>query len=219
MRVQLPWQVAICAMFFVLLGVVGCRQLLPENSYLKRRSVERTRWSTRDARDRFDHGVHRRALDQAEIRCVDCHSFALRIATDDEELAKTLSAYAQHPGSAACHPCHLPGEDKMLAAPRRCNACHRNLWPLLPEDHAAGWQTAHAAASHAENERCQDCHHEQECVDCHARRDSIETRVHERGFRFFHSIEAWANPMSCSSCHRADFCIQCHRQNGIGSAG
>lgn len=192
---------------------------MPTNAYLQPRTDQALRRSTRDARQSFDHGAHRRSFQEKGVACVDCHVFALRIETDDEDLAKALSARALHPGSAACHSCHLPGEDKMLSASRRCLSCHGNLWPLLPEDHRAGWQTAHAAASHADGERCQDCHHQQECVDCHARRDTVDTRAHERGFRFFHSIEAWANPMQCSSCHRADFCIQCHRASGIGGGG
>lgn len=202
-----------------LAGVVACRQWLPANAYLQPRERSAVRLSTRDARERFDHKLHRAPLEEKGVACVDCHAFALRLETDDEDLAKTLSSYAIHPRSAACHSCHLPGEQKMLAAPRRCLSCHGNLWPLLPDDHRAGWQVAHAAASHADSERCQDCHHQQQCVDCHARRDTIETRVHERGFRFFHSIEAWANPMQCSSCHRADFCIQCHRLSGLGGPG
>ncbi len=211
------WAAILCAL--LVSGAIGCRRWLPTTSYLQPRSDSVSRRSTRDARERFDHQLHRKALRAKGIACIDCHSFALRIETDDEDLAKTLSAYALHPRSAACHSCHLPGQQKMFAAPRQCLSCHRNLWPLLPDDHRAGWQTAHAVASHADTERCQDCHHQQECVDCHARRDTLDTRVHERGFRFFHSIEAWANPMQCSSCHRADFCIQCHRLSGVRGAG
>lgn len=214
--------VAVWAIVVSALGAsftAGCRRWLPTGAYLQPRAESVSRRSTREARERFDHGLHRKALRAKGVACVDCHSFALRIETDEEDLAKMLSAYAVHPRSAACHSCHLPGEDKMLSAPRRCLACHRNLWPLLPDDHRAGWQAAHAAASHGDGDRCQDCHHQQECLDCHARRDTIDTRVHERGFRFFHSIEAWANPVQCSSCHRADFCIQCHRLSGVGGAG
>jgi hypothetical protein len=56
-------------------------------------------------------------------------------------------------------------------------------------------------------------------MDCHTRRDSIQTKMHDRNFRSFHGIQARANPMQCSSCHREDFCISCHERGGAGSDG
>lgn len=196
-----------------LLALAGCRDVLPTRSWLQPRSSPLRNPSTADARKNFDHRSHQRVFGRHAVACVDCHQFALRIETEDVELARALSAIATYPGSEACHPCHLTGENRLADAPSRCRTCHTNLWPLLPEDHHANWERAHAVAAHIDARSCEDCHRPQECADCHARRDTIDTRVHERSFRFFHSVQARANPMECGSCHRVDFCIHCHEQS------
>lgn len=200
----------------VLLGlatvVVACRNVLPANRYLQPRSVSRASHSTADARHKFDHWLHEKPLHSAGVSCIDCHQFAVKIESGNEELAKALSAHALVPGSAACHSCHTQPDTQMAAAPQACTACHDNLLPLLPDNHKAGWSKAHATVARTDPGSCENCHRQNECIDCHARRDTIETRVHERNFRFFHSVQARANPMQCSSCHRVDYCINCHQQ-------
>lgn len=199
----------------LLLWLPACRDVLPTNSWLQPRTVPLRNPSTADARKKFEHSTHQQLFARMGVACVDCHQFALRIETDDAELARSLSAIASYPGSEACHPCHQSGEIHVTDAPSRCRTCHTNLWPLLPEDHHANWSRAHAVVARIEATSCDDCHRQQECADCHARRDTIDTRVHERSFGFFHSVQARANPMECGSCHRADYCIQCHEQNGV----
>lgn len=197
------------------LCVSACREILPTTAWLQPRHAPLRNPSTADARRAFDHRSHGHVFSERSIACVDCHQFALRIESDDEDLARTLSALALRPGSEACHTCHLPGAERVASAPQRCRDCHTNLWPLIPDDHHAGWQRAHAIAARIDTARCEDCHRQQECADCHARRDSIDTRVHERSFRFFHSVAARANPMECGSCHRPDYCISCHEASRV----
>ncbi len=198
--------------------LAACREILPANAWLQPRHSPLRNPSTAEARRSFDHAGHRKTFGEQGVACVDCHQFSLRIESEDSDLARSLSALALRPGAEACHTCHLPGIERVANAPSRCLVCHRNLWPLLPEDHHAGWVRAHAMIARTDSANCEDCHRQQECVNCHARRDTIDTQVHERSFRFFHSVEARANPAECGSCHRADYCIACHQQAGVEGA-
>lgn len=196
--------------------VAACRNVMPTNRFLQPRPASRASLSTADARHKFDHGLHDKPLHSAGLICVDCHQFAVKIETGNEELAKALSAHAQYPGSAACHSCHAQDNTQTAAAPRTCTTCHENLLPLLPDNHKVAWSKAHATVARTDPAQCENCHRQNECIDCHARRDTIETRVHERNFRFYHSVQARANPMQCGSCHRVDYCINCHQQGEDG---
>lgn len=199
-----------------LLGLVlslgACRNLMPTTRYLQPRTTSAASTSTADARRKFNHNLHGKALSSAGLTCIDCHQFPVKIESSDPELAKAISAHAQYPGSTACHACHTDENTHMASAPSACTTCHDNLLPLLPENHEAGWLQAHRTVSRANPAQCENCHRQSFCIDCHARRDTIDTRVHERNFRFYHSIQARANPMQCSSCHRVDYCVNCHQQ-------
>jgi hypothetical protein len=200
----------------LLAGTVAaaCRQYLPESRLLHLRTAPAENQSTADARGKFNHDGHATALQQAGVSCLDCHRFDVRIETDNESLARELSAHALLPGSAACHACHRPGPLHVTAAPSACTTCHENLAPLRPANHDLSWLRVHASVARAQPEQCETCHRSAQCIDCHQRRDTIQTRVHERNFRFFHSVQARANPMQCGSCHRQDFCRNCHEASG-----
>jgi hypothetical protein len=196
----------------LVLAFAACRQYLPSNRYLQKRSVPAQ--STADARGKFDHDRHARTFGAKGVSCLDCHRFDVLIEAPDEGVARNLSRHALRPGSGACHFCHVPEPGQIAAAPTACTTCHENLLPLKPQDHEIAWMKAHGGMARANPARCETCHRQAECIDCHQRRDSIQTRVHERNFRFFHGIQARANPMQCGSCHREDFCIRCHQRGG-----
>jgi len=195
------------------LTLAACREYMPTNRYLRIRPLPAH--GTADARGKFDHGRHSKALTSAAVTCVDCHRFDQKIETNQEDLAKTLSMAGLHPGSAPCHTCHGAGDGRMLTAPDACTTCHSNLQALMPDNHQVAWMRTHASFARANPAECEQCHRQATCIDCHARRDTIQTRVHERTFRFTHSIEARANPMQCGSCHRLDFCSNCHQQGKV----
>lgn len=204
------WRAAIAAAL-VALSAYACRDLLPNNQYLQQRSAASFSNSTRDARRAFRHDKHDPIFATAKLACIDCHHFDLKIDSK-EALGRTLSSHALHPGSAACHSCHLPGEAKMETAPERCLSCHENMGPLLPENHQVAWLQVHPSMARANPAQCENCHRQSYCIDCHERRDTIQTRMHDRNFRFVHSIEASADPSRCGTCHRPDYCSNCHQQ-------
>lgn len=203
------------ALLVIALAGAGCRNLMPTNRYLQPRQGSSAAMSTSEARRKFDHALHAKPLATAQLICVDCHQFGVKIESDGEDLAKAVSAHAQTPGSAACHSCHVDQQLRMSGAPAACLTCHDNLLPLMPRDHQVGWLKAHATVANINPTQCESCHRQSFCADCHARRDSVDTRVHERNFRFYHSVQARANPLQCNSCHRADFCINCHQQGKV----
>lgn len=196
--------------------LAACRQYLPTNRYLQMRQPSQTTQSTKDARDKFNHARHTKALAQTGVTCIDCHHFNVLIDTGSEAMARDLAAHALYPGSAACHFCHVSAETRVSTAPPACTTCHENLQPLLPENHQIAWLKVHSSAAQTNPAQCENCHRSSFCIDCHERRDTIQTRVHQRNFRFFHSIEARANPRQCGSCHREDFCINCHQAGKVG---
>ncbi len=195
----------------------ACRQYLPSNRYLQVRQPSAALMSTADARNKFNHSAHAGPLAAANVSCVDCHRFDELIETGNEQMARELSAQAQYPRGAGCHFCHT-SEQRMAKAPSACSTCHQNLIPLTPEDHQVAWLKVHATVAQANPARCESCHNQAFCIDCHDRRDTIQTRMHERNCRFFHSVEARANPMQGGSCHREDFCSNCHKQGKVGGA-
>ena len=209
------WLWCAVALATAVVGLAACRQYLPSNRYLQMRKPPPAVHSTADARGKFDHGKHAGALAKSQVSCLDCHRFDVLLDSADEAAARDLSARALYPGSAACHFCHGPSESRMRDAPQACTYCHGNLLPLMPENHKVAWLKVHASVSQANPVECENCHRNSFCIDCHERRDTIQTRVHERNFRFFHSLQARANPVQCGSCHRADYCINCHRQGEV----
>lgn len=195
-------------------GTAACRQYLPSNRYLQLRQAPAASRSTADARGKFVHAGHAKALAAAGVTCIDCHRFDVLVETGNDAMAREISRRSLHPSSAPCHYCHRPAEPAVTAAPQACTTCHENLEPLRPADHEVAWLKVHASMARAGTQQCENCHRQSFCIDCHARRDPIKTVVHERNFRFFHSVQARANPMQCGRCHRADFCINCHQQGG-----
>jgi len=198
------------------LVATACRQYLPSNRYMQVRSLGTSQPSTADARGKFNHARHDKALQKASVTCVECHRFDAVIDTTKDKAAQEASARALHPGSAACHGCHVDDETRTAAAPQECTTCHENLRPLTPENHQVAWLKVHPTSARADSRSCESCHRQSFCVDCHTRRDTIQTLVHDRNFRFTHSIEARANPMQCGSCHRVDYCTNCHQQGKVG---
>ena len=197
-------------------AITACRQYLPSNRYLQMRQPSQTVQSTKDAREKFNHARHTKALAQAGVSCADCHHFNVLIDTGSEQMARDLAAHALYPGSAPCHYCHVSEETRVSSAPQACTTCHENLQPLKPENHQIAWLKVHSSAAQTNPQQCENCHRSSFCINCHERRDTIQTVVHARNFRFFHSIEARANPRQCGSCHREDFCLNCHQQNNVG---
>lgn len=198
-------------------AVSACRQYLPSSRYLGAPRLPKA-VTTADARGKFDHPRHAKAVLETGTTCLDCHRFDVTVEADTERAERGLRRAALYPGGAACHFCHRESETRLAGAPSACTTCHENLEPLMPESHEVAWLKAHANAARGDGTQCESCHRQAFCIDCHQRRDSIQTRVHERTFRFFHSIEARANPMQCGSCHRQDFCIRCHQQGGAEGA-
>ena len=193
---------------------VACRQYLPSNRYLQKRSSS-MRQSTADARRKFDHRAHAQTFAARNIVCLDCHRFDVVIESTDDALARALSMHALYPGSAACHYCHRAPDTMMATAPASCLTCHENLAPLKPPDHDVGWLKVHEAMARAQPTRCEKCHRQADCIECHQARDTIQTRMHSRNFRFFHSVQARANPMQCGSCHLEGFCLRCHQEGKV----
>ncbi len=190
----------------------GCRDILPQNRFLRPRTTAQKSLSTADARHKFSHARHEKILAQEGATCADCHRFDALIETGDPSLASVLSGTAQYPGGAACHFCHGPSETRLASAPSACLTCHANLVPLLPANHEIAWLRVHASVASADPAECQSCHRDSFCVNCHQNRDSILTFMHERNYLSIHSVDARANPIQCGSCHREDFCIGCHAQ-------
>jgi hypothetical protein len=199
-----------------ILGLVvltsACRQYMPTNRYLQPRQRSQASLSTADARRRFDHGRHARALATAVVTCADCHRFDAKIDTGNDELAATLSRTLLQPGAAACHYCHGPSETRIATAPTACTTCHDNLVPLTPANHQIAWLRVHATTATANPVECQNCHRDSFCINCHQARDTILTWFHDTNYLSYHSIEARANPMQCGNCHREDFCTNCHQK-------
>lgn len=214
MNPRLAFVAAVVAVSSAAALLPACRNYLPTNRYLRLRPAP-VSMSTADARQRFSHEQHTEVFAAHGQTCGDCHRFDMVIDTGEEALAKSLSAHALYPGSAACHYCHGPGDTKMATAPGNCRTCHENLQPLKPLDHDIAWYRVHARVAEAAPGECENCHRQAECANCHETRDTIQTIVHQRNFLVFHSIEARANPMQCGSCHREDYCIRCHQQGDV----
>jgi Cytochrome c7 and related cytochrome c len=191
--------------------VAACRQYLPSNRYLQLRQPSQATYSTRDARDKFNHARHASPLAAAHVTCVDCHRFDEKISASNEDAVRELSRAGLYPGGAPCHYCHTQST-RMATAPSACTTCHENLLALKPADHEVAWLKVHGSMAANNPTPCENCHRQSFCVDCHSRRDTIQTRVHDRNFRYFHSVQARANPMQCGTCHREDFCTNCHQQ-------
>lgn len=205
----------LAAVVIMAAAIAACRQYLPSNRYLHLRQPSRSASSTADARGKFNHAKHSRALAKANVTCVDCHRFDTRIKASDVELARDLSTRSLYAGNAACHYCHRAADTRMAGAPSACFTCHENLAPLKPANHQVAWLKVHRSMAQANPAQCENCHRASFCINCHERRDTIQTRVHERNFRFFHSVQARANPIQCGSCHREDFCLNCHQQGKV----
>jgi hypothetical protein len=203
-------RVAIAALL-VAGGLASCRDIMPENRFLRPRSSQVSQ-STADARHKFDHARHAKVLEQESVACADCHRFDARIDTAQPALAGALSGAALVPGGAACHYCHGPSETQIAAAPGACTTCHANMIPLLPADHQIAWLRVHASVASADPVACQNCHRDAFCVNCHQNRDSILTFVHDENYLSYHGVDARANPIQCGNCHREDFCLKCHAQ-------
>jgi len=216
--VSRPLRIALAGIVLAL-GAAACRDIMPTNSFLRMRPQATASQSTKDARQRYSHAKHAKALGDQAQACGTCHRFDAQIGPSEPGLAGALSMAAQIPGSAACHSCHggpvaggtAAAQDlRMAAAPATCITCHSNMLPLLPENHQVAWLRVHASVASADPAECQNCHRDSFCVNCHQNRDDQLTFVHDYNYISFHSVDARANPIQCGNCHREDFCSGCH---------
>lgn len=160
----------------------------------------------------FDHALHAGAFDAARVACSDCHPIGVAVPVQEG----ISSPGAELPGpTSSCHGCHrqeLPRTPR--AAPSACASCHADLDALLPADHGAGWETAHAVEARAFRTSCLDCHETSQCFDCHDERGPGVENPHPPAFRSTHGVEARLDARSCSSCHTGETCMTCHEEGG-----
>ena len=164
--------------------------------------------------DRFVHEEHRTRFLRAKVSCMACHPIGMVTGTDDFEAVARTDETILVPAEAICHDCHT-GELRYPRAPARCDTCHDDLAPLLPEDHGPGWERDHARASIRHGSSCDLCHPVSDCTTCHARRDEGLHRVHPASFRSTHGIEAKLDPGRCQRCHLRSSCETCHAGRGM----
>lgn len=152
--------------------------------------------------DKFDHEMHMGLFEMAGTPCTTCHP------TDDSY------GNREKMNRLGCHSCHK-NPDPPLPASQDCTVCHIDGWFPKPESHKSGWIGKHQMYAKQDANVCTQCHQDPMfCMDCHNRRDSVQTRMHDRNFKFFHSIQARANPRQCDACHVVNFCQQCHEGRG-----
>ena len=166
------------------------------------------------AYDRFVHEDHRSRFLRSKVSCMACHPIGMVTGTDDFEAVQRTDDRILVPAEEICHDCHT-GELRYPHAPARCDTCHGDLAPLLPEDHGPGWERDHAQASVRHGSSCDLCHPVSDCTTCHARRDQGLHRVHPATFRSTHAIEARLDPGRCQRCHLRSSCEACHAGGGL----
>ncbi len=166
-----------------------------------------------DPYDRFVHEDHRTQFLRNKVSCLACHPIGMVTGTDDFAAVKKTDDLVLVPAEEICHDCHT-GELRYPRSPTRCDTCHSDLAPLLPEDHGPGWERDHAWASLRHGSSCDLCHPVSDCTTCHSRRDSGMHRVHPATFRSTHGIEARLDPSRCQRCHLQGSCESCHAGEG-----
>jgi hypothetical protein len=167
-----------------------------------------------DPYERFVHADHRNRFLRSRFSCLACHPIGMVTGTDDFEAVRRTDERVLNPAREICHDCHT-GEIRFPQAVSRCDACHEDLAPLLPEDHGLGWERDHARASLLLGSSCDLCHTVGECTSCHARRDQGIHRAHPATFRSYHGIEARLDPSRCQRCHLRSSCEACHAGGGL----
>lgn len=151
--------------------------------------------------DGYDHEMHNGIFDGV-VECNHCH-------IDDVYDRAGILAKWRKKGVVRCHECHKPDTPKpIMPVPKDCKTCHAKL--PKPANHDAYWSRVHQSVAKQNDKYCRGCHEAFFCIDCHKRRDTIQTRMHDRNFISTHSIEARANPRRCDSCHSVTYCKQCH---------
>ena len=166
-------------------------------------------WEQRRQRPdiRYPHKIHEPVMQAEGDSCLMCHPFGGTRETDIDRL-KALSPIANEPLEAICHDCHVD----RLAAPSRCDVCHRDMSAIWPEDHDIDYRNRHAAAALRDAESCRQCHVDPSfCADCHFRRD-WDPLQHPPGYLAAHGLDARLDALSCASCHMTRFCADCHRE-------
>ncbi len=156
----------------------------------------------------FSHQKHQGILENLNLSCADCHSFAIQ-SEKPGPLGRPVQENFLNPPSFTCHKCHF---DKVsFASPNRCQLCHTNAQVLKPQNHLVAWRERHGKLAQLDQDSCLKCHSQQSCNQCHTKLDRMNTYVHRPNFRFYHSVEARMNPQSCAICHRSNnFCQDCH---------
>ncbi|MFH1469696.1 MAG: cytochrome c3 family protein [Pseudomonadota bacterium] len=163
---------------------------------------------------RFDHEQHRTHHLKNKVSCQACHPIGMVTGTDDFLAVKQADEVVLTPARAICHDCHT-GALRWPRAPTRCTTCHVDLAPLIPEDHALGWERDHGWASLRHGSSCDLCHTVGYCETCHSQRDERRATVHPATFRSTHGIEARMDPGRCQRCHLESSCEACHTGGGL----
>ena len=157
----------------------------------------------------FRHDEHRTRFLESRFSCLACHPIGMVTGSDDFEAVKKTDDAVLKPAREICHDCHT-GAMRYKRATARCDSCHTDLAPLLPEDHGPGWERDHGWASMRHSTSCDLCHPVSDCNTCHARRDQGQHRVHPATFHETHGMEARMDPVRCQRCHLQSTCETCH---------
>ncbi len=158
---------------------------------------------------RFRHDEHRTRFLESRFSCLACHPIGMVTGSDDFQAVKKTDDAVLKPAREICHDCHT-GAMRYKRAPARCDSCHSDLAPLLPQDHGPGWERDHGWASMRHSASCDLCHPVSDCNTCHARRDAGQHRVHPATFHETHGMEARMDPVRCQRCHLQSTCETCH---------
>ncbi|MDO8526593.1 MAG: cytochrome c3 family protein [Deltaproteobacteria bacterium] len=151
--------------------------------------------------DLFDHEMHTGIFEGVSFSCENCHA-------DPESFQDRKKI-----NRLGCHMCHN-NPNPPVPGTQDCKVCHASGFPK-PESHKTAWIAKHQTYAKQDPQYCTQCHsNAMFCVDCHQRRDTIQTKMHQRNFLFYHSIEARANPRKCDECHSINYCEQCHSGKG-----
>lgn len=182
-------------------------------------------------------GVSHKEIDEAKIRCVECHARVAHptsvVSEKSPMMDRCLTCHDGEKASADCEICHVGRADKTkrvktswsvahgpnwkrmhgmgnLAACKVCHLgdyCRRCHNTFLP--HPEFWVRLHPADAKKDAKKCLDCHHRAFCDNCHGLK-----MPHPSGFLREHAGEVEKRGRAgCYKCHLEAGCERCHARH------
>lgn len=173
---------------------------------------------------KFDHAFH---ITEADMKCEDCHSNALKSISAKDNLnpdKATCATCHDVNDDKTCNTCHFDGVYKKLEASSHelifshkfhidtekmeCTDCHKGLDKVN--------YAKLSSASFPEMENCYTCHDNKKatnnCEACHTNLTSLIPKDHQKtNFLNEHKLSfGLSAEQNCMMCHSDNFCQVCH---------